>query len=61
MNGLCALRYDHPACCGVRRRRHYGQEEREEEGRQLAATGSEGDDQATTQGHWEGPEWYCWD
>jgi hypothetical protein len=51
---MCALRYDHPACCSIHRHTHYGVDV---EGELGAA------DEGSTQleGHWEGPEWYCWD
>jgi hypothetical protein len=46
IDGVCALRWDHPVCCGIHRATHYDVD---------ASAASAG------KGHWEGPEWYCWD
>lgn len=72
---MCALRWDHPACCSIHKATHY---DIDAPARQLLADGStaavadgsaadgyEDEEDATSSswddGHWKGSEWYCWD
>jgi hypothetical protein len=58
IDGVCALRWGHPACCGIHRATYY-------EHIETAAGQQLGTDNPTSisswdEGHWEGPEWFCW-
>jgi hypothetical protein len=55
INGACALRADHPACCFVRPRGSYGGSR----GRPYAAEGEQ-DVSARSMGYWKSRDWYCW-
>lgn len=58
-NGMCALKWDHPACCSVHRA-HYDSVDGQE-GADAAADTASQDADALSSGHWEGRDWYCWD
>lgn len=55
INGGCALRADHPACCFVCPRDSYGGSR----ARPYAAGGEQGVP-VGSMGYWRSQDWYCW-
>jgi len=58
-HGMCALKWDHPACCSVHRS-HYAAVDSQDEGVDVAANPFT-QDAALNREHWEGQDWFCWD
>jgi len=58
LKGVCALKWDHPACCSVHRA-HYDSVDGQVGAN--AAADSAAQDAALSSGHLEGRDWYCWD
>jgi hypothetical protein len=57
IDGACALRWSHPACCFVHPRDSYGY--REHHGRPYES--NEGKDATVRNfGYWRSRNWYCW-
>jgi hypothetical protein len=57
INGGCALRWDHPACCFVRPRDSYGY--RDGRGKPFENK-AEQDVPVSSFGYWKSKNWYCW-